>query len=180
MGSSLTRVIAFSSEGRTPPTAPSAGNNYDWTDSRSTWSVLGSKKRGDLADLDIETVEITPRDQEEVMHESPQDPNVADITTTKVGPESVAFQAYNVENAVSALDSQVARSGNESQEVLETVWKSMVIETTGKLFEYFPRVKVTISGAPGSTREDKRLAFLAKVTGTDEIPSGAKKIWFSE
>ena len=179
MGSSLTRNIAFSSVGRTPPSAPSAGSNYDWTAQRSTWSVLGAKSRGDLADLDIETVEITPRDQEETLHESPADLNVADITTNKIGPESISFQAYNCDHAVFGLDSQVARSGNESQEVLETVWKSMIIETTGRLFEYFPRVKVTVTGSPASAREDKRVAFMAKVTGTDEIPSGAKKIYFA-
>ncbi|MCC6490672.1 MAG: hypothetical protein IT364_24515 [Candidatus Hydrogenedentes bacterium] len=176
--SGVIRKIAFAADGTAPPSpTPAAGGLTTWS-SFTAFTTLGAIEQGDIADLDEDSIEVTPR-EEGIDIDPPLAQNREDEILFKNGADSFGFACYSVDENVYALSSTAQKSENEVEEGTAITYRAAIIEVTGKGYEYYPKVRVKVTGSPGGIKELRKVQFECKVFGTSSIPSGRKWIGFN-
>jgi hypothetical protein len=163
------------------PEAPALGENLSAaTLQGADWVCLGSRDRTvpDDADIDSESVEATPI-HEGVTVRPPGSLAAQRYITRHAGIDEVKFTAYDVAQEVFDLDSNVESDGPVSERTATQVNRSLLVEIDGLRFDYYPNVVLYVMGepagfGPGDNAVNK-YNFVAKVLGTDSIPSGQQK-----
>ena len=172
----LNRILIASAADASELTAPAAGSNIS---SISGWTAIGSVARGDSADLDADSVEITFYDvYGEIL------PPVAlvksDVVPLQNGVESFSFVCYDASETLLTLASDITVTGNAAQKTLTSVKRSVTIEVNGLFYDYFPNVELCITGVPVGIAEDgaSRTQFMGRVCAGATITSGWKRKWY--
>lgn len=170
----LVRKLAFAPEYTAPPTQPAEGGRIDW-DNEPNWDTVGTRDEGDIAELDVDSVSATPL--EEVVTDNPPRAQMKKgEIVIKNGVESVSFALYDLSAAAHALVSTAfKRSHTQVSQDRTIAYKAMVVEIDGKGFDYYPRVRVKMTGRAAAVSGDgglHKMQYEAVVFGTDEYPAG--------
>lgn len=166
--------IAFAPEGQAPGLRPSLGAKANYKDpSWDAWTTVGKIQAGDVADLDEDSIDSTPR-EESIDIDPPLSQNREDEILHKNGIDQVTFSIYSAGLEVMSLSSTSQIGEDEGQEGVDIAFKAMVVEIAGVGFDYYPRVRVKIAGAPGGIKSLRKYNFICKVFGTVQVPSGLK------
>jgi hypothetical protein len=167
------RILVAPAAETAAPTAPALGSNIA---SISGYTAIGSTARGDDANLDEESVDISFFDEDgEIM--APVSLTREDIVPMQNGVDSFGFTCYDATQAVLALASDIDTSGANSSKTLITVHRTVVIEVNGLLFDYFPNVKLGIVNLPAGIAADgaSKIEFVGKVCAGATIPGGWRR-----
>lgn len=168
------RILVADAAETAAPTAPSIGSNIA---SISGYTSIGSVDRGDDANLDSESVNITFFDEDgEIM--APVALTREDTVPMRNGADSFSFTCYDAAQAVLALASDISTSGASSEKTLITVHRTVVIEINGLLYDYFPNVKVGITELPAGIGSDgaSKILFSGKCHKGTSIAGGWKRV----
>lgn len=161
---------------------PAYGSNFTAATLKALGGFcIGSRDRGDDADIDSEAVEVTP------IHEGVTIRPAGSINATKyitrhAGIETVAWIAYDVAQGVFELDSNVTSDGVECQRDVTQVNRAIFIEYDGERIDCYPNVVLHITEEPGGfgPGDDavNKYGFTGQVLGTADIPSGQLKLHY--
>lgn len=168
------RILVANAAETAAPTAPSIGSNIA---SISGYTSIGSIDRGDDANLDSESVDITFFDEDgEIM--APVALTREDIVPMQNGVDSFTFTCYDAAQAVLALASDIDTTGASSEKTLITTHRTVVIEINGLLYDYFPNVKLGVTALPAGIGSDgaSKIEFIGKVCKGTSIPGGWKRV----
>jgi len=139
----LWRVLVHPSANATEPVIPSAGSNIA---SITGWFAIGSVDRGDDADLDADSIEVAMFDEfGEIL------PPVAlvrqDVVPFQNGVDSFELACYDASAALLAVASDITASSG-TRKTLTSVKRSVILETNGHHFDYFPNVELSVMSLP--------------------------------
>ncbi len=168
------RVLVAAAAEAAAPTAPSAGSNIA---SITGWTAIGSTDRGDDANLDADSVDISCYDEVGIVM-----PPVAivatDIVAMQNGVESFELACYDSSEALLTLASDMTFATNVGQKTLSTVYRSVVIEVNGLYYDYFPRVLLSVTTLPAGIAGDgqSKTKMIARVTAGATITTGHKRV----
>jgi hypothetical protein len=183
MGTSVVHRISIHATAETAlPTPPVLGANYvQATLSAAGWFTIGSRANGDDADIDSESIDVTP------IHEGvtvrPAGSLAAQRYITRhAGIDEVTFTAYDLDEDVWELDSNMDVTSNVAERTATQTNRAMMIERDGICVEYYPNIVLHIVGEPGGygPGDDavSKLEFRAKVLQGDDIPSGQQVTFY--
>lgn len=143
------RISVHPTAGTAPPAAPALGSNYDAATLQAAgWITIGSADLGDSGNLDSESVTQTP--VQEVIEIKP--PGSLARSSTIVRHNSIgeiAFICYDVAQDIVALDSTASEVGATVTRGRDVTYRSVLIEVTGMRSDWYPKVKLDITGEPG-------------------------------
>jgi len=184
MATSVVHRISIHSVANTAaPTAPTAGSNLNAATLKSAgWFTIGSIARGDEADIDSESVEVTPI-HEGVKVMPPGSLAAQRYITRHAGIDEVTFTAYDIAQDVWELDSNMAVSTVNVERSSTQTNRAMIIERDGLCLEYYPNIVLHIVGEPGGfgPGDDavSKLDFRAQVLEGTNIASGQKVTFYA-
>lgn len=143
------RISIHPTAGTAPPTTPDLGSNYDAATLQGAgWVTLGSVDLGDSGDLDSESVTQTP-EQEVTEIRPPGSLARKDTIVRHNSITEIAFVAYDIAQDIVALDSTASEAGANVTRGRTVTYRSVLIEVTGKRCDWYPKVKLDITGEPG-------------------------------
>lgn len=145
---------------------------------------IGSRDRGDGADIDSESVEATPI-VDGVTVRPAGSLNATKYITRHNGIEEITWTCYDVAQDVFELDSNASTDESltsECQRSTTQTNRAVFIEYDGIRLDCYPNVVLHISAEPGGfgPGDDavNKYTFTGQVLGTDDIPSGQLKIHY--
>jgi hypothetical protein len=151
--------------------APAKGEFLDLATMQAAgWFALGSIQEGEDGDIDSEAVKIKPL-AEGVAIKAPGAQAMQDYIGRSGGIETVEFTAYDVDEGVYALASNVAEDTPGSgiyDHTKEQTYRALLVETeTGLYIDWYPRVMLAITSedagfGPGDDAVGK-FTFTARV-----------------
>lgn len=167
---------------------PDYGDNFDAEDLQSAnWVCLGSRDRGDDANLDSESIGIIPIREGVNVRAAGALTNEAYIQRHN-GISEITFTAYEATQNVFALDSSVVEGEGDDLGIAarsaKCVYRAVLVEVDGIRFDYYPRVALYVTNesagfGPGDDAVHK-YAFTGIVTATSDIPSGQMKYHYQK
>lgn len=163
--------------------APAAGSNFDAATLKALGGFcIGSRDRGDDADIDSENV-VPTTIHEGVTVRPPGSLTGQRYITRHAGIETVEFTAYDVAQEVFELDSNVETDGVACARGATQTNRALIIEYDGIRFDCYPDVVLHITAEEGGYGEDSddavnKYAFTARVLGTADVPSGQVKVHY--
>jgi len=159
-------------------TVPSLPNKYSHI-SLPGWTVIGSRDRGDDADLDEDNVDIGLV-REDVEINPPMALTAKDALLRKAGADSFEFVCYDGSEDLLELDSDISIAGNIASMSTTRTKRTVLIEVNGLWVDYFPNCVVRVSQMPTGIAEGgiSRTRFQVRPLGTSTIGGGWQRHWF--
>jgi hypothetical protein len=166
--------IAFAPAETAPPSPlPALGGAIDWTAEANWPTTIGCVDGSDDINLAADDATYTPNTSE-VDVDPPM--CLAPQTTylRKNGGGVVAFSVYDFKQESMQLDSTAVTDANATERGDTITFKAMCVEIAGMGIDYYPNVRVKVSGTAVGVETVGNVSIEAMVYGTAAIKSGVK------
>lgn len=176
METSLINVVAVHPTAETSaPVVPAADAVVaSW----SGWTTFGSV---DLYahDVNLESLKIPGTEYEGFKVQAPRSLAPKDLILLKNGIGEGEFVASEVSEEVLTIASNKSITANVATQAATLTFRTVVIETKGVKYEYYPKCAVIAVDQPAdNTGEYNKQQFLLIPMGTTSIPGGVQTKWY--
>lgn len=143
------------------------------------FTIIGSRDRGDDADLDEDTVDLGFV-RENVDIDPPLSLTAKLSIMRKAGADSFEFVCYDGAEDLLELDSDITIAGNTAEMGTNRTNRTVVVEVNGHWVDYYPNCVVTVTQIPAGLTEGgiSRTRFQVRPLGTETIGGGWQRKWF--
>ena len=159
------------------PTAPAKYAHINL--SGAGFTVIGSRDRGDTADLDEDTLDLAFV-RESVDIDPPLSLTAKDSILRKAGADSFEFVCYGGQEDLLALDSDISITSHVASFGTTRTKRAVIVEVNGLWVDYYPSCVITVKELPAGLTEGgiSRTKFSVRPLGTSTIGGGWQRKWF--
>lgn len=172
----LWRVLVAPAANATKLNAPNKGSNIATI---TGWTAIGAIDRGDDADLDEDSIDIAYFDEVgEVM--PPVALSRVDVVNLRNGVDGFSLVCYDASEDLLELASDISITAHVGKKTLTGVKRSVIIETNGVCYDYFPNVLLNLNTLSGAIAGDgvARTELIARCAKGITVTSGHERVWY--
>lgn len=160
------------------PTVPARYSHMSL--SGAGFTVIGSRDRGDDADLDEDTVNLA-FSREDVDINPPLSLTAKDSMLRKAGADVFEFVAYGGNEELMELDSDMSVASHVVSFGTTRTKRTVIVEVNGHWVDYYPNCVVKVTQIPAGLTEGGvgRTRFSVRPLGTSSIGGGWQRKYFS-